>query len=63
MIVACPEMGAYTMKLRNLFAIVMMGLLVACSLPKTDLKSPCAGIDGSPCERRPVNDWWLNQQV
>lgn len=51
------------MKLRNLFAIVMMGLLVACSLPKTDLKSPCAGIDGSPCERRPVNDWWLNQQV
>ena len=38
----------------------MLGLLMACSNPRTDLKSPCAGADGSPCgPRRPVNDWWL----
>jgi len=51
------------MNLRNAFtAALMLGLLAACSLPHSDLKSPCAGIDGSPCgPHRPVNDWWLNQ--
>jgi hypothetical protein len=52
------------MKLRNvLTAAMLLGLLAACSLPHSDLKSPCAGADGSPCGPRiPVNDWWLNQQ-
>ncbi len=27
------------------------------------LKSPCVGIDDSPCgPKRPVNDWWRSQQ-
>jgi len=52
------------MKLRNLLmAALMAGLLAACTLPHSDLKSPCAGDDGSPCgPRRPVNDWWLSQE-
>lgn len=52
------------MNIRNmLVAAMMLGLLAACALPHTDLKSPCAGADGSPCgPHRPVNDWWLNQQ-
>ncbi len=44
-------------------AAMLIGLLAGCSLPHTDLKSPCAGVDGSPCgPHRPVNDWWLNPQ-
>lgn len=34
----------------------MLAVLSACSNEMEDLKSPCAGADGSPCERRPVND-------
>jgi hypothetical protein len=49
------------MSLRNaLGAALVLGLLAACTLPHTDLTSPCAGADGSPCARHPVNDWWLN---
>lgn len=49
------------MTLRNALAtILLLGLLSACSLPHSDLTSPCAGIKGSPCEHRPVNDWWLS---
>jgi len=33
--------------------------LTACSNKEPDLKSPCVGAEGSPCDRRPVNDWWL----
>lgn len=41
-------------------AVLMLGVLSACTLPKSDLKSPCAGAEGSPCGPRvPVNDWWL----
>ena len=29
--------------------------LSACSKPQEDLKSPCVGTAGSPCDRRPVN--------
>ena len=52
------------MKLRNVLALaVMLGLLAGCSLPHSDMTSPCAGADGSPCgPHRPVNDWWLDQQ-
>ena len=51
------------MKLRNVLTLAaLLGLLAACSLPHSDLKSPCVGADGSPCARTPVNDWWLNPQ-
>ncbi|MBV8940089.1 MAG: hypothetical protein JO089_09675 [Alphaproteobacteria bacterium] len=40
--------------------LLMCALLCACtSAAPPDLKSPCTGIAGSPCERRPVNDWWM----
>lgn len=48
------------MKLRHiLIAALAVGLLSACSFPRSDLKSPCVGAAGSPCDRHPVNDWWL----
>jgi hypothetical protein len=34
---------------------IMVTMLAACSNKAPDLKSPCVGIDDSPCERRPVN--------
>ena len=37
---------------------LLLALLPACSQKEPDLKSPCAGAAGSPCDRRPVNDWW-----
>jgi hypothetical protein len=50
------------MKIRNVLMLgVLLGALAACSTPHPDLKSPCAGNEGSPCgPRHPVNDWWLN---
>jgi hypothetical protein len=44
--------------------LIMATLLLAsaCSNPQTDLLSPCVGAEGSPCERRPVNDWWMKGQ-
>lgn len=39
--------------------VIAMGmallLLAACSNKQEDLKSPCVGAEGSPCDRRPVN--------
>ncbi len=32
--------------------------LNSCASKIPDLKSPCAGIEGSPCSKRHVNDWW-----
>ncbi len=40
---------------------MLLTLLAACSAPHADMKSPCVGAAGSPCDRHPVNDWWLNQ--
>jgi hypothetical protein len=34
---------------------VALLLLPACSNSTEDLKSPCVGTEGSPCDRRPVN--------
>jgi hypothetical protein len=42
--------------------IIVCGGLTACGDvgEREDLKSPCAGIEGSPCgEKRAVNAWWL----
>ncbi len=39
------------------FTLIGMALLLlaACSDATPDLKSPCVGKAGSPCDRRPVN--------
>lgn len=37
---------------------VTLVLLAACSNKVEDLKSPCVGAEGSPCDRRPVNEDW-----
>lgn len=47
--------------------ILIISLLVlplqACDYARPDLKSPCAGADGSPCgPKRSVNDWWLHSK-
>lgn len=46
------------MKMRPiLFLVAGLALLAACDTEKVEvMKSPCAGIDGSPCgPKRPVN--------
>ncbi len=50
------------MKIRHIvMTAVLVGFLSACSAPKTDLKSPCVGAQGSPCgPRHDVNGWWMN---
>lgn len=40
----------------------LLCLLSACgdAGEREDLKSPCVGLEGSPCgPKRSVNDWWL----
>lgn len=50
------------MTIRNVLATsILLALLSACDTPYADMKSPCVGAEGSPCERHPVNDWWLKQ--
>lgn len=49
--------------MKNLMLCVMLvASLTACSSEKqTVLKSPCVGIEGSPCgPARAVNGWWQN---
>lgn len=41
-----------------ILASIALMLLTGCSNKVEDLKSPCVGADGSPCDRRPVNEWW-----
>lgn len=52
-----------TMRSSGICKYVLVSILLsltACAAPKKeDLKSPCVGAQGSPCERRPVNDWWM----
>ena len=44
----------FTVKL--LLATVVLSALSACSSSHKDIKSPCVGAEGSPCDRRPVNN-------
>lgn len=37
---------------RVIFIGVMLVVLGACTNPQVDLKSPCVGAEGSPCDRR-----------
>jgi hypothetical protein len=46
------------MKTISMLAIALC-LLAGCSNRPEDLKSPCVGAEGSPCDPRPVNDWWM----
>ncbi len=50
------------MRIRDGLTIAILMLLTACAAPHSDLTSPCVGIEGSPCEHHPVNDWWLKQR-
>lgn len=45
-----------------LVSLSALVLLSACAQKQEDLKSPCVGAEGSPCDRRPVNDWWHKSQ-
>lgn len=45
---------------RILTIALAFAVLSGCSNQQTDLKSPCVGAEDSPCDRRPVNDWWIN---
>ncbi|HEU5048132.1 MAG TPA: hypothetical protein VFT64_09860 [Rickettsiales bacterium] len=48
---------------KNALAITLLLLLLsACARPYADLRSPCVGIEGSPCARHPVNDWWMKDK-
>ena len=50
---------------RVVAVLLTMVVLQGCSwYEKEDLKSPCVGIEGSPCgPHRSVNDWWLKARV
>ena len=45
-----------------LFRILIIALaltaVAGCSKKRDDLRSPCVGAEGSPCEKRPVNVNW-----
>ena len=44
---------------KQMTKIILLGVLLsvsACSNKTPDLKSPCVGAEGSPCDRRPVNN-------
>lgn len=45
---------------RSIVIIASLLILSACSAARPDLKSPCVGVENSPCgPHRAVNDWWL----
>lgn len=41
--------------MRIVFLVAALLTLQACSTEPKQLKSPCVGAEGSPCERHPVN--------
>lgn len=49
--------------MRTFLIITIAALaLTGCSKKLEVLKSPCVGLEDSPCgPKRPVNDWWLNK--
>jgi hypothetical protein len=52
------------MLLRIIVAFFLLTTLQACDYARPDLKSPCVGIEDSPCgPKRSVNDWWIKKQV
>lgn len=49
--------------MRTVLILTAVLLASACSNKQPDLLSPCVGAEGSPCERRPVNDWWMKKNA
>lgn len=48
--------------MKYVLLIVALLPLAACSTKLEVLKSPCVGIEDSPCgPKRPVNDWWMDK--
>ncbi len=45
-----------TITAKLLLVAVIVSALSACTNPHPDLKSPCVGAEGSPCDRRPVSN-------
>ena len=43
------------MSKKIIVAMLAMLAISGCTNQREDLKSPCVGADGSPCDRRPVN--------
>lgn len=41
--------------MKKLLCITMLIALAACSNKPETLKSPCVGIENSPCDRMPIN--------
>lgn len=49
--------------MRVLTFLALVSLVCAASActdsKRSELKSPCVGAEGSPCEHRPINNWWM----
>lgn len=43
------------MSKKLLLCLVVLSVVSGCAVKREDLKSPCVGAEGSPCDRRPVN--------
>lgn len=47
--------------MKKILAVVVVALVMqACASKTPELKSPCVGAEGSPCDKRSVNAWWLH---
>jgi hypothetical protein len=50
--------------MKKIFTLLLLvGLLQGaqgCASQTPELKSPCVGAEGSPCAKRPINDWWMH---
>jgi hypothetical protein len=46
----------HSMTNKIMLLVALLTTLSACAPTRQDLKSPCVGGDGSPCDRRPVNN-------
>jgi hypothetical protein len=47
-------------KFFSILIIMILNFTFSCSSKKVEVaKSNCVSIFGGPCERIPVNDWWL----
>lgn len=44
------------MKKLSLLMFLFVVLMAGCTKEPREVKSPCVGIEGSPCERRSVNN-------
>ncbi len=40
-----------------LFLVVILSFVQACTTKPRELKSPCVGSEGSPCDKRPANPY------